>query len=70
MPNLGINTPDMGMLTNSPHQESTSFEALGACCYHLPTERQKAKRPTPKSWPKRLNLLVVMGRIELPTYGL
>jgi hypothetical protein len=30
----------------------------------------KAKRPTPKDWPECVNLLVVMGGIEPPTYGL
>ena len=29
-----------------------------------------AKRPTLADWPKCLNLLVVMGGVEPPTYGL
>lgn len=34
------------------------------------TAAPESKRPNLESWAKCLNSLVVMGRIELPTYGL
>lgn len=35
---------------------------------HRGYTEQKAKRPTPKDWPKCLNLLVLLTGIELVTY--
>jgi RNA polymerase subunit RPABC4/transcription elongation factor Spt4 len=38
--------------------------------YMVATRTTKALRPTLADWPKCLNMLVVMGGVEPPTYGL